>query len=233
MAEVLTIIITASFVPSHPSIALIKETIESLALLNLPSGTKVILAHDAGTDEKYLKYLDNLREYIAPYPHISLVVRETRGHLTGNVRNALQYVTSKYILLLQHDLPFIAAADIVKVIEDMEEFPQLKHIRFNRRPNAKIAYDSINELFGKQLPCKNHTYTRTPGWSDQNHISPLSYYTDIVMKECKDGNFMERFLHKRTKTEEIHEKYGTYLFGELNYPAMIKHTHGRKTTAIE
>jgi hypothetical protein len=230
MEELLNVIITASFIPSHPSIDLIKETIESLSLLKLPSGTKIILAHDAGTDEKYLKYLDNLREYIAPFPHISITIRETHGCLTGNIRNALQLVTSKYILVIQHDLPFVKCdIDIGKVIEDMEENPSLKHVRFNKRQNIKAAWDARNDLFGEQQKQSNYTYTRTPNWSDNNHLSRLTYYTDIIMKECADGGFMEHRLYRKISNVDIHKKYGTYIFGELNHPAVIKHTNGRKT----
>ena len=35
----LTIIITGSFIPSHPKIKLIQETIESLQLINMPHDT--------------------------------------------------------------------------------------------------------------------------------------------------------------------------------------------------
>ena len=49
------------------------------------------------------------------------------------------------------------------------------------------------------------------------------------MKECSDGKFMESQLHGKNKNEELHKKYGTYLFGELNHPQVIKHTNGRET----
>ena len=65
---------------------------------------------------------------------------------------------------------------------------------------------------------KNYTYTRTPGWSDQNHICLKSYYDDIVMKECPDGCAMEFKLQGLNTDDQIHKKYGTYIFGELNHP---------------
>ena len=108
-----------------------------------------------------------------------------------------------------------------------EKNDNIKHVRFNRRKNIKAGFDSINNLFGLQVKQKNYTYTRTPGWSDQNHLCLTSYYTNIVMNECSDGKFMEVQLHGKNKNEEIHKKYGTYLFGELNNPQVIKHTNGR------
>ena len=46
----------------------------------------------------------------------------------------------------------------------------LKHIRFNKRANIKVLFDAQNELFGREERGINYSYTRTPCWSDQNHI---------------------------------------------------------------
>lgn len=227
----LTIIVTCSFIPSHPSIHIIKETLESLSLLGNISNTKIILAHDYNDNINYHLYLENLREYVKDNSNIEIVVRSTHGHLTGNVRNAISHVTTKYVLVIQHDLPFIEPVDIYKVIEDIEENPQLKHIRFNKRRNILAGFDSIkSEIFGLQRIQKNFIYTRTPGWSDQNHLCLTSYYNDLILKECKDGNFMEKTMqYKATRSDYSHDRYGTYIFGPLNHNAMIKHTNGRKS----
>jgi hypothetical protein len=47
----LSVIITASFVKSHPSIEFIKTVIESLELINLKKDTPIILAHDFNKDQ--------------------------------------------------------------------------------------------------------------------------------------------------------------------------------------
>jgi hypothetical protein len=225
--NLLTIIVTASFIPSHPSIHHIKNTIESLPLINIPSNTKIILAHDYSNNMNYIKYFENLNNYINSFPNIEIVRRTNHGHLVGNIRNALQYVTSKYILVIQHDFPFISKFDIQKIIYDVEENDNIKHIRFNKRKNIKTGADGINNLFGLEQKQKNYTYTRTPAWSDNNHLCLTTYYTDIVMKECPDGYAMEFILYKKIKDENTHKKYGTYLFGGLNHKQVIKHTDGR------
>lgn len=228
-----SIMIMASFIPSHPSIKFIEKTIESLKYINMKENTKIILAHDYHTDKKYLEYLENLKIYIKNTQNISIVVRETHGHLTGNIRNAIQYIDTKYIFIIQHDLPFINEFNINNVILDMENNNELKHVRFNQRINIKKGYDSFNDLFGFILNCENYQYTRTPGWSDQNHICLVDYYKTIVLKECRDGKFPEYFLKNKSKTLEDHSKYGTYLFGPVNHKKMINHINGRKNTEIK
>jgi len=102
----------------------------------------------------------------------------------------------------------------------------LKHIRFNRLINTYNMYDKY-WLFGKQVSSTNFTYTRTPGWSDNNHLARTSYYKDLIMKECKDGAFMESQLYWKIKDEASHELYGTYLFGGLDEAPYTGHSDGR------
>lgn len=227
--DLLTIIITASYISSHPSIKCMKQVIDSLDNLNLEIGTKVILAHDYSSELDYIQYIENLNQYISTNGKYSfeIVIRENHGHLTGNLRNAISYVNTKFVLVIQHDLPFIRNIDITKVINDMNENSRLKHIRFNKRKNIKAGDDARNDLFGKEIKCRNFSYIRTPTWSDQNHLCLTSYYTDIVMKECSDGKFMEKFLRPKINSIKEHNKYGTYLFDVLNADPYIFHLDGK------
>lgn len=228
-----SVIITASFIKSHPSIEFIKNTIQSLKYTTMKPNTPIILAHDYSDDIKYKEYLNKLKIYIYDKANIILVVRDTHGHLTGNIRNAFNYVKTKYVLIIQHDLPFTNTFNIEKIIEDMEINTELKHVRFNKRKNIKYGFDALNDLFGKETPSKNYVYTRTPGWSDNNHLCLAEYYKNLVLRECEDGKPMEKQLHKNITTEETHNTYGTYLFGGLNQHAFIKHTDGRKKLGIK
>lgn len=227
----LTIVVTCSFIPSHPSIQIVKGLLESLQYTNCDPSTPIILAHDYNNNPMYKKYLDNLHEYTKNRYNIQIVVRENHGCLTGNVRNALQYVKTEFMLLLQHDLPFTRVLpDIYKVMADMRANPSLKHVRFNRLVNTHNMYDKFY-LFGKQVSGPNYSYTRTPGWSDNNHLCLTSYYNDLIMKECPDGTFMEGHLYWKIHNEESHEKYGTYLFGPLDEPPYTGHSDGRFTNS--
>jgi len=226
-----SVIITASFIRSHPSIDFIKSVIESLTYLNIEQ-VPIILAHDFSGHLNFKIYLINLKRYIADKPNIKIVVRNSPGHLTGNIRNAFQYINTEYVLIIQHDLPFIRTLNIKKVIEDMQANPELKHVRFNKRANIKSGFDELNDLFGKQVYSKNYIYTRTPGWSDNNHICTSNYYKDIVLKECPNGSPMESHLYNKSIDESIHSIYGTYLLGELNEPAYINHIDGRNKLSI-
>jgi len=221
-----SVIITASSIKSHPSIEFIKCTIESLKHINMKYNIPIILAHDHSDNLNYKEYLKRLRKYISDKPNIKIVIKKQHGGLSENIRNALKSIKTKYILVIQHDFPFIRDFEIEKIIEDMETNPELKHVRFNKRANIRYGSNEINNLFGKELISHNYTYTRTPSWSDNNHLCQTDYYRNIILKGCK-GNCMEGRLMFKQKTKKDHKKYGAYLFGKKNEPAYIFHTDGK------
>jgi ACT domain-containing protein len=224
-----SVIVTASFIPSHPSTKIIDETLNSLKFISADQNFPIILAHDFSDKKQYIKYLETIKYYNEKDKRINIYIRSSHGHLVGNIRNIIDKINTKYILVIQQDLPFIKKFEINKIIEDMESCNELKHIRFNHRKNLKIRWDSISNLFGKQLICNNYTYTKTPAWSDMNHLSQTIYYKNIILNECADGNFMENTLLKRPSNKIGHEKYGTYIFGAYGEENVIKHIDGRHT----
>ena len=223
----LTVIITASFIKSHPSIDFIRTVIESFKNINITKTTPIILAHDYSENPLFKQYLHSLEIYIQDKQHIKIIVRDNHGHLTGNVRNAFRFVDTEYVLIVQHDLPYIRAFDIQQIIQDMSHTTELKHVRFNKRKTIKTGFDARSDLFGKQIKSLHNTYTRTPGWSDNNHICRSDYYRNVVLAESKDGKPMESYLNGRCTDETSHDKYGTYIYGGLNEMAYITHIDGR------
>jgi hypothetical protein len=91
------------------------------------------------------------------------------------------------------------------------------------------------DVWGQEKRLGN-TYVRTMSWSDNNHIASLEYYNTLVMVECKDGDYMDQQIFPKireackNKTLEerlaVHEKYGTWIYGAINDPPLIKHTDG-------
>ena len=227
-----SVMITASLIKSHHSIEFIRRVIESLKHIHMDKDTPIIITHDYSTDSRFKEYLTNLHNYVSYSKNIKIVTRNSHGHLVGNVRNAFNFINTKYVLIIQHDLPFVRDFEIEKVINDMKKNPELKHVRFNKRTNTKKIADALNDLFGKEIKSQNYTYTRTPSWSDNNHLCCSEYYRDIILKECKDGKAMESYLIKKSKTEEIHNHYGTYIFDEINKPSYIKHIDGRRMETL-
>jgi hypothetical protein len=249
MKNQLNIIILSSPIPSNPSTKVIDKTIESLSLLRYPVDSKIILAHDYPAPESknkdaYFKYYKILEHKYKHQDNIITTIAPKFVHMAGNLRNAFNYVDSQYVLVLSHDFIFVRSVDINLLISDMDQNPKLKHVRFNKRKNTPRGGDcdtrgkSSCEVFNKFSVSANHEYISTSCWSDINHISPVHYYRDIILKECSDGRNLESFFYSKIKnmyeknnddlTAQTHEKYGNYLFDELGANPYIYHTDGRE-----
>lgn len=224
-----TVIITSSPINTNPDITMINCTINSI-LRNIKTKfeKKLIIACD-GTSEKnenYLKFLHNLQEKYKNTKNISIIINEKKGHLTGNIRNAIKYVDTKYILFVQHDLVIIKEVDADKIISDMEQNNKLKHVRFNKRDNVKAGWDNT-KLFASEIINLNYNYLLTESWSDQNHFTTKDYYLENILSNVNDGVFMENVMNKICKGK--HSEYGTYIFGNLNEERYIVHIDGAGT----
>ena len=188
----LNIIITASPIPSNPSTEIMDKMIQSLSLLQVPGGTKIILAHDYPQPESkikdaYFDYYEKLKNKYKNRENFVITMADKYGHISGNIRNAFNHVDSRYVLVLQHDFIFVRDVDINLIIQDMGANPQLKHVRFNKRSNRALGGDYDNysvKVFNRFNVSANYEYTSTPCWSDINHISPTSYYRDVILEEC-------------------------------------------------
>jgi len=232
----LTIVIAGSYVKSHPSTEHIAGVIESCAKhmgLGEDDEIPVVLAHDYNEHADFKKYLENLETYTSEYESNSnmfrfkIVVRDDWGCLTGSLRHAIGYVATKYMFVVQHDIPFIKSFDVYSIIRDMEADRRLKHVRFNLLPIHKKYADGQNDLWGKTITL-NNSYVRTPCWSDNNHLTTKAYYKDYVLHMSEDGDWPETNLITLATDERTHAVHGTYIYGEIGDPPKLYHSDGRQ-----
>jgi hypothetical protein len=258
----LTVIITASYLKSHPSIRFIQQVLESLRYLNLSKeNTKVILTHDNINNislnkksfidaktlkqdeikkENYNEYLANIEKYcsdILPYKS-KILINEEWGCITTSIYNSLQYVETKYMLILQQDIAFVQEVPIYPLIELMENNPQVKHLRYNVRQNLPIwnnfdGYKKDDAFLFKEVIFDGIPLCYTPAWSDQSHIVTKEYYEKIILPDCSDENgvlqkdFMEHIINPLCHKD--HERYGTYIYGAYGIEKTTDHIDGRET----
>jgi hypothetical protein len=244
MKNNLNVVITASPTPSHPSSFHIDSTIDSLRKINLPSATKIILAHDADSKDRlsegYSIYLSRIKKKYSVSNNFHFTILDKKKNLTGNIKNASSLVDSKYTLIVQHDLPFVREFDVQKILLDLDNLTQIKHLRFNQRKNEEVGCDKVTKhldynLFGHILNGEHYSYISTPCWSDNNFICRTSHFFNEVLNECNENTAMEVIIFNKLlkvysqndaqKTIDIHKYYGTYIFGGLNDDPYIYHTN--------
>jgi len=241
--EDLTVVILAHPVKSHPSLELVLATFDSLKHLNLSSKTKIIISHDRPKNSleqervvAFNLYLTKLTEYFSKKPNVLITTTKHHAFLSGNIAHALQFVDTKYLLLMQHDLAFRTSINLRGLLWAMSENDEIKHIRFNKRPNyvkegwdfyLKSRLDFIEEKVF-QTPKGNVSLFRTLAWSDQNHLTTLDYYKNLVLPFC--GSFKvypEDILNPFTR-RKLFSIFGNYVYGDLQFEAALDDLDGSK-----
>ena len=232
----ITFIVTGHCMPKYPDNSeYIIHNLESFNLIKNFNNSKVIIALDGNENEEYKEkydiYKKNIKKYIQNKPNYRLVCHKTRLNLAKNIFEILKFVTTKYIFLIQQDLSFVNEFDLKSVLNDLDNLPQIKHLRFNDTKNIRIqGRNDNNDKFGEKKIERNNIYISTGVYSDRNHISRLDYYRDFIFK---DGPLipprkwtypcfgMENIL--AYKPMENQELYGTYIYGDRGYKPMIIH----------
>ena len=106
-----SIIVTSNLIPTHPSVAMINETIYSLYrhLIGLPKDVPLFLSID-GTSKKdeanktnharLDQYIRNLRNASSPFQNITIIPAPRHLHIAGTVRQAMDHVKTKFVYVI-------------------------------------------------------------------------------------------------------------------------------------
>ena len=174
-----TIVITTNWMPSVPSTVQLDKVISSLNFLHgLPKDAPMVIAvdgaYESGGRYESVRNVDT-RQYVkaiqAKYkaPHIQTITSSKKIMLVQNMKRALEKVHTKYILVLQHDLPFINEVNHTGLIETMEDYSQVRLVRF---PTARVLTrkrdGGVCEEKEVDFESKNGIkLTKTHVWSDR------------------------------------------------------------------
>jgi hypothetical protein len=172
-----TVVITSSLIPSHPSLRMINDTIISVRthLLGLHPKTPFIFAIDglksSATDNDRQRY-DAMVDYLhSNYSSALILTKNASEGLTKNIKRAVDYVETKYVYLVQHDLIFALDINHTAMVKTFEEYPHLMNVvRFNLRKNMFRFSDRRYPCFGERSPMNNVngiSFTKTGHWSDK------------------------------------------------------------------
>lgn len=242
----LTVIISANHIESHPEITYIKEVIESLILTGISFNTPIILSHDCiksdvtdreEKEAKYKIYFENLKDYCStsPFNNIEILQADIWGHLTRSLKRAADRVQTKYMLIMQHDIHIRREVPVYRLLELMEKYTHIKHLRFNVRKNHPTfawwdGWRKDNAFVFTEQEYDDVKVCLTPAWSDQNHLATKEYYNTVVFPDCtEDGELIYNFMENKLNgmCHENHERYGTYIYGEYGASRTSRHSDGR------
>jgi hypothetical protein len=178
----ITVLMPTSPIPSHPSTAVIEETIDSVRaqlpraeILVMCDGVRPAQEHYRQRYEEYLYELVRLcRE---KWSNVLPVIHPEHRHQSGMTRHALNMVTTPTIMFAEHDCPILGdiswAAITHAVRGDRADVVRLHH-EASVLPVHEYLMDGPDEdVAGARM-------RPTRQWSQRPHVARTAYYRDIL-----------------------------------------------------
>eukprot|EP00980_Cylindrotheca_fusiformis_P017668 scaffold5532_cov195-Cylindrotheca_fusiformis.AAC.4 len=261
-----TIIVTTNWMPGLPSTKMIDGVINSLHFLDgLPSDTPLIIAADGpymGERPDSVRSVD-MRAYLRALEckynnsHTTIISSSKKIMLVGNMKRALRLVETEFILVLQHDLPFINEVNHTALVEIMHTHPEVRLVRFptaivlSRKRDTGVCNEDEIEFHANGVGL-----TKTHTWSDRyvffcftrssiglrlvahtpdffsvvfssNHLTRKSYYEEMFKLPGWEGIRAMEF-HMSKFAKENCSYWGTHMYGHKGENPTIFHLDGRR-----
>lgn len=240
-SELITVVTATSPIFSHPDTKFIYQAQESLMQIPGLAKCKKIIVFDAirpGYEfltELYEKYKQNVIELTKNDPVFSnteLVFCSCWSHLSGAVKEAINYVKTPFVFIHQHDLKLIKKFDLNSLLQTMLVNPNVKYVHFWGNWNHDQWYNGPVDDYIEGVHYV--PLTRSFGWSDQCHVATTDYYRYFVLPQCYHHGFMESVMHPALwqsisafGMNDGHRPFGTYLYGNLTDGHYISHLDAR------
>lgn len=241
-SQEITSIITTAPQKSIPSPHIILETIKSLSLGSLDK-SRVIIGFDGNkvrdhnlhpkctsefSEELYNEYKNNVKkEALAILPNVDFVEMPERSCLTNLLKECMSKVTTKFVCVIQQDLPFIKSFNPNNIMSLMNENSKVKMVRLAFKSNEfheKFTKDHCgNSLESEKITFMGDTYITCSQMSDQTHITTVSFYNDNIWPNVKPLDFME---HQIICNPVIYNDRSIWYLGDIN-DSYIGNTDGR------
>lgn len=190
----ITAVIPSSVLPSHPSTAILEETIASIRH-HLPDA-EIIVQLD-GLREEQQDRLDDYNEYkkrvlwkcLHEWTNVLPVIFEEHSHQTDMMKETIGMIRTPLMLYMEHDAPLVTD----------EKIDWHKCQRFILDGHA----NTIRFHFEGRVP-EEHThlmlkqkgdFLQTIQWSQRPHLSSVPYYRDIVLPTTREKFFIEDTFH--------------------------------------
>jgi hypothetical protein len=247
---VFTHIINANTIPYLENQMLVKTIQSTSNVLNLKN-VKYKIYIDAAMKRLYPKfyetYTNNINNSIEKnLSDLDVSISEQSAEtLRGNWECAINSIDTPYMMFLEHDWEFIRDIDIEKTIETLDNHNEISYLKFSRYPLDGRSYPSptLWEMYFQKEESLSKSLiplTRISFWSGNPHIMRVSavksFYIPLLNQnknslKVHGKSFLEKDIKPLTEqfirdygVEKAHSMFGTYMYGNVPYPPVIKHT---------
>ena len=173
-----SVVIPTSPIPSHPSVAIIEETIRSVQE-RIP-GVEIIVMCDGVRAEQeaqtgaYLEYLRNLCLLCEQLHNVTPIIFGEFLHQAEMTRRTLDIIDCDYLLFVEHDTPFVNDLDLAELLEVMRA-NNLNMLRLHHE--SRVLQAHMHLMIGDQ---PRHGFWPTMQWSQRPHLARRSFYRRVL-----------------------------------------------------
>ncbi len=217
----ITILISTSPRPSHPSTRILDQTILSIRA-QLPNAPIIIMA-DGGGEEKYQDFLYAIKDR---YSDCTVIAYKENVQQSGMLETALKLVKTPLVFYLEDDWE----------IHPGIEWDKLGDI-------IRSGYCNYIRLYAchRVVPCHEHMMfdrvtaygvplIKTSQFSQNPHLASTQFYLDQVLPKCGPRDMIENLMHGPCASAEW-EEYKLCIYNpEWNGSmSVITHLDGKNT----
>ena len=201
----ITVVVPVSPIPSHPSTAILDETLDSVRH-HLP-GSEIILTFDGVRPEQQHRRTDYERHIQTAlwradkiYKHTLPLIFEDHLHQTGMMREALEHIQTPLLMYVEQDAPLVTDEPI-----DWDAI--IEFVASGASNSVRLHHEAVIPAAHEHMMHGNDNgFIRTSQWSQRPHIASVAFYRRI-MANCftQDAcSFIEDKMHSI-----VHEAYRT------------------------
>jgi hypothetical protein len=210
----ITTLIPTSPIPSHPSTAILDETISNIRrytddlIIIMADGVHSSLKH---RKDAYTQYLNQLPDR---YKNTALWQFGGHQHQARMTRAVLETITDDIIMFCEHDTSPIGDIPFQEICDLVRDSEEINYVRFNifEQIPKEHGYLMLGAETHNEIPLQ-----RTIQWSQRPHIAKKAWYQDILNMHFgkEDRTMIEDVMHSVVQVE--YDKKGRDTFGLAIY----------------
>lgn len=189
--QAITVVIPVSPIKSHPSTAILDETIASIR--HHLGAVKIIISFDGVREEQRdlaIAYGEHIRAVLYKHRDIYPVIFGEHRHQSGMMKVLLeQHITTPYVMYVEQDTPLEKEPIEWGRILDLLEEGTSNCVRFHHE--SSIPKEHEHMMLGSF-----DTFTQTVQWSQRPHIATTAFYRQMMsLFSPNSKSFIEDFIH--------------------------------------
>lgn len=179
----LTVLVSTSPIRRHPSLDIIRETLDSIRE-RLPHSEIIIMIDGIREEQEYLReqyeeYVGNLLWMInSDYMNVVPILFTEHMHQSGMTRKALENVRTPTILYVEHDTPLCGSIDFEGIVHNVAaELADV--VRLHHETHILVEHEHMM-LDTAPIEINTVPMMKTVQWSQRPHVSRKNFYQKIL-----------------------------------------------------